>query len=117
MELPNKARAYISPEKISGYLLSETHAVGKSKAKYFRSYGFHPRKSVDLEHGLLAIARQNPVNQVESSPHGTKYSIEGELKTPKGFMIRVRTVWIIETGQKIPRFVTAYPVEKENPND
>lgn len=39
---------------------------------------------MELEHGLLAIARQNPVSQVEVSPYGTKYSIEGELLTPKG---------------------------------
>lgn len=39
MELPNKAKAQIPLEKIKDYLLSEAHAVGKSKAKYFRSCG------------------------------------------------------------------------------
>jgi hypothetical protein len=40
MELPNKANAQVPFEKIVDYLLSETHSVGRSKAKYFRSYGF-----------------------------------------------------------------------------
>jgi hypothetical protein len=49
----------------------------------------------------------------ERSPYGTKYMIDGALDTPNGVMIRVRTIWIIEKGQDTPRFITAYPIEKE----
>jgi len=38
MELPNKEKAYIPLAKLKDYLLSETHSVGKSKAK-FLSWG------------------------------------------------------------------------------
>jgi hypothetical protein len=111
MELPNKSRAYVPPEKIRDYLLSETHAVGKSKAGYFRSYGFNNDSANQLQRGLLAIAHAGQVVSAETSPHGTKYIIDGGLETPKGVMIRVRTIWIIEKGQDSPRFITAYPVE------
>ena len=40
MMLPNAEDAYIPPEKLTDYLLLETHAVGKSKAKFFRSHGY-----------------------------------------------------------------------------
>jgi len=111
MELPNKAHAHIPPEKITDYLLSETHAVGKSKARYFGSYGFHSKNPEALEHGLLSIAYNNEVIDTDTSRHGTKYTIDGQIETPKGVMIRIRTIWIIEKGQNSPRFVTAYPVE------
>lgn len=41
MKLENKEYAYIPLAKLLDYLLSETHPVGKSKAKYLRSLGFN----------------------------------------------------------------------------
>lgn len=111
MELPNKSRAQVPLEKVTDYLLSETHAVGKSKASYFRSYGFNDETASDLAHGLLAIAQNSQVETSERSPYGTKYVLEDEMDTPNGVMIRVRTIWIIENDTEIPRFVTAYPAE------
>jgi hypothetical protein len=35
MELPNKFNAFVATGKVLDYLLSETHAVGKSKARFF----------------------------------------------------------------------------------
>jgi hypothetical protein len=35
--------------------------------------------------------------------------IEGVLEAPSGASPRIRTVWILETGETHPRFVTAYP--------
>ena len=98
-------------EKITDYLLSESHAVGKSKARYFRSYGFNDEAASNLAQGLLEIAQNAPVDSSERSPYGTKYIVDGELETPNGDMIRVRTIWIIENDTEIPRFVTAYPAE------
>ena len=111
MELPNKSRAQVPLEKIIDYLLSETHPVGKSKAKYFRSYGFDDENASDLAQGLLAIAQNSPVEDSERSRYGAKYVLDGELETPNGDMIQVRTVWIIENEDDVPRFVTAYPAE------
>lgn len=111
MELPNKSKAYVPLEKITDYLLSETHAVGKSKARYFRSYGFNNANAGQLADGLLAVVQTAQAVNSESSPHGTKYIVDGELETPKGVMIPVRTIWIIEKDQDFPRFVTAYPIE------
>ena len=110
MELPNKSRAHVPLEKVTNYLLSETHAVGKSKAKFFRSCGFDEKNANQLVYGLLAIAQNVQVANSERSPYGTKYVIDGELETPNGVMIQVRTIWIIEKENGIPRFVTAYPI-------
>jgi hypothetical protein len=62
-----------------------------------------------LEQGLLTLAHSATVQEVVSSPHGTKYVIEGLLDTPSRASPRIRTVWILEAGEETPRFVTAYP--------
>ena len=109
MQLPNRDQAYIPPPKLDSYLLSETHTVGRSKAKFFRAFGFTESNVDVLEQGLLYIAQTEVVTEVLSSRYGTKYIIEGSLSTPSGAVVRVRTVWIIETGDQRPRFVTAHP--------
>ena len=109
MQLPNRLQAYIPSEKLRAYLLSETHAVGKAKAMFFRALGFDETNMHLLEHGLLTLAHSAPVQDVVPSLHGIKYVIEGVLDTPSGTAPRIRTVWILETGETNPRFVTAYP--------
>ena len=109
MPLPRIDHAYIPEEKLTGYLLSETHAVGKAKAKFFLAHGYDAASSEQLARDLLEIARSNPVEQEVVSPHGTKYLVSGILKTPGGTTVAVRTVWIVEPGDERPRFVTAYP--------
>jgi len=45
---------------------------------------------------------------------GKKYIIEGFLETPNKTIIKVRTIWVIETKESNPRFVTAYPINSAN---
>ncbi|GJQ37159.1 MAG: hypothetical protein JETCAE01_31690 [Anaerolineaceae bacterium] len=111
MELPNKSKAQVPFEKIVDYLLSETHSVGRSKAKYFRSYGFDEENAGLLAEGLLSIAQDSPIESSEQSSFGVKYILVGDIETPNGDIIQIRTVWIIEGNLDFPRFVTAYPVE------
>lgn len=111
MELPNKFHAYVSISKITDYLLSETHIVGKSKARFFRSFGFDETNVNQFEQGLIHIAQTESVVEITETRYGKKYVIDGELETPSGAMIHLRTVWIIETGDDIPRLVTAHPLD------
>jgi hypothetical protein len=90
-------------------LLSETHAVGKSKAKFFRAFGFDETNVAALEQGLLSIAQVEAPVEVVQSPYGTKYIIDGFLETPSGTSVKVRTVWVVEARGARPCFVTAYP--------
>ena len=110
MKLENREYAYIPLAKLLDYLLSETHPVGKSKAKYLRSVGFNEANINLLKEGLLAIARSEDAKEVLSSVHGDKYVIDGMLQTPSGASIKTRTVWIVDKGAERPRFVTAYPL-------
>jgi len=107
--LPNCEKAYVPKEKLSNYILSETHAVGKAKARYFRSLGYTAENADDLADELVMIARSECVCQEITSDFGTKYVIDGVLVTPIGTSVKLRTVWVIELQDARPRFVTAYP--------
>jgi len=109
MRLPNGDQAFSAASKSAGYLLSETHPAGQSKAQFFRAVGFDETTLSAVQAGLSIIAKEREVTHVSSSPHGTKYLIDGSLSTPAGHVVPIRTIWIIDIGQATPRFVTAYP--------
>ena len=112
MKLPYRENVHISKRKLTDYLLSETHPIGRWKAKFFRALGFNETNVNLLFEGFKKIAHSEDVLEVTSSAHGTKYVVEGSLFTPKEGHVYVKTVWIVDKDQDRPRFVTAYPLEK-----
>ena len=109
MQLPHCNNAFVPSRKLTEYLLSETHAVGRAKAKFFREFGFDEANAALLQQGLLSIAQTEAVVDVVQTPFGTKYVIDGTLESPRGDTISIRTVWVVEAGSDRPSFVTAYP--------
>ena len=83
MELPNRENAFIAPAKLTEYLLSETHPIGKSKASFLRQAGFDQANTDVLEQRILGIAHSQEITETVSSVHGTKYIIDGPLEIPK----------------------------------
>ncbi len=112
MNLPGSQDAVIEEKKLTDYLLSEVHPVGKSKARYFRALGYREMNADLLKEGFKGIANSNQVREAINTPFGMKYVIDGRLNTPIGIVAWVRTVWIIESGELFPRFVTAYPINE-----
>lgn len=110
MKLPNAKDAFIPKEKFLDYLLSETHPVGKSKAKFFRKIGFNETNVDKFEKALLSIAYTNDTEEVNETAYDVNYIIKGVIKNPNHNLVTIKTVWFIETGQAKPRFVTAIPV-------
>ena len=113
MPLPNGARAIVDPRKVSGYLLSMTHPVGRHKWRFFRSLGFSPDDLGQLEEVLRLLARNGTVAEETPTPFGTRYIVDGAFTAPNGATARLRTVWIIDAGGTDPRFVTAFPQRSE----
>ena len=109
MELPNHDRAVVPDAKLTAYLLSESHPVGKSKTKFLRRRGFDDTNCALLAEGLRTIASNNSVDEVESTAHGTKYRVSGFLACPDGSTVVLRTIWIVRDHTGVPYFVTAYP--------
>ena len=110
MKLPNNKRAIISREKLTDYLLSESHPVGSSKAKFFRGLGFNEANVGQLAKSLLKIAKTDDVKKVRKLIYGTNYVLEGTIETPGGKTVIITTVWFAKTEKSRSSFVTAYPV-------
>ena len=110
MKLPHAEEAVVPQNKIEQYLLNPGHPIGGSKAGFFRAFGFSRRQWRLLADALREHGRANPVAKTASDEDGTTYLVEGPLETPVGRKPRVRTVWLLETGELAPRFITAYPL-------
>lgn len=110
MKIPGSRQAVIPEAKLTDYLLSESHPVGKSKARFLRTLGFDQKNADQLRQALLSIAHTEDVTETQDTAHGVKYIVIGQVTSPRGEQVRLQTVWIIETGQEAPRFVTADPV-------
>lgn len=110
MNVPNRERAYVPEEKLRTYLLSLSHPVGKSKARFFRGLGFDESNVERLREELRGVVQRARVEETEHTSRGTKYVVIGSIRTPSGKKVAIRTVWMIEEeGSDAPRFVTAYP--------
>jgi hypothetical protein len=111
VKIPNVAQAIVPERKMTDYLLSLTHRDGRSKATFFLRFGFTADEWEDLADALRRHAADYDIAEREDTPFGTSYAVEGRLLTPDGRSPQVRVVWFIETGETIPRLVTAYPLK------
>lgn len=99
----------VNPAKLLDYLLSLSHPVGRTKAAYFRALGFRAEAPRELEAALLAHGRENPVASREATRFGSKYVVDGIFRAPNGERVELRSIWFVELGAEVARFVTAYP--------
>jgi hypothetical protein len=108
--LPHSESAYIPDAKLFEYLLSPAHPEGGPKAIFFEAIGYTTENAESLRAELMRIARDGHLTDQSRIDVGEKYVIEGVLSRKKGNGIRLRTVWVIDTGTTAPRFITAYPL-------
>jgi len=109
MKLPNAESAVVVKEKITEYLLNPLHPDGASKARWFSALGFTVEDWEVLAAALRKVAHDWPIANTIESAHGLKYIIEGAFENPSGKPALIRTVWIVDLGERAPRLVTAYP--------
>ncbi len=53
MNLPNLEVAYVPISKLKDYLLSTTHAAGRTRAEFFRKFGFSETNLDLLKEALI----------------------------------------------------------------
>lgn len=49
------------------------------------------------------------VTRTSENPYGMVFEIEGPIKTPSGKTVRFCSIWQVDTGTDVPRFITMYP--------
>lgn len=109
MRLPNADRAVLDPTKLHGYLLSRSHPVGRFKAAFFSALGYSAEDWQRLEADFRSQHLAHDAIVSKASQYGQTYEIRATLVGPSGRSAAVVSVWLLSTGEDIPRFVTAYP--------
>lgn len=108
MKLPHADDVRIDERKVRGYLLSESHPVGRFKARVFAALGFDGSAAQTFTGELRRLAAAADVSEVVETPLGQKYVVPGDLRGPLG-TAPVLTVWFLERGQERVRLVTVRP--------
>lgn len=111
MTLPNASLATVDDRKVSEYLLNGSHPDNGGKAQFFLALGYSPLDIARLATALRGVAVSGHAVDQKTSRHGTKYVVDGRLQSlvEPAKDRPVRTVWIVEAGDHVPRLVTAYP--------
>jgi hypothetical protein len=109
MTIPNVARAIIATEKLTGYLLNPAHKRGGPKARFLFSLGYRAESPEILETHLRTQHLSQHPTRTSQNPYGLVYEIEAPITTPSGTTVRFCSIWQIDTGGEVPRFITMYP--------
>ena len=99
MLIPNNGDAQVDPDKITNYLLSQVHPIGRSKAAWFGILGYDLTEWRLLQADLTQLA-SGEAELLPETECGQKYGISGTLTGPNGKSGKVMTVWIIMCGSK-----------------
>ena len=109
MTVPNADRAIVAADKLAGYLLNVSHKRVGPKARLLLSVGYRSDNSQSLESDLRVQHLSLDVTRTHKNGYGVVYEIEGPIKTPNGRSVRFCSVWQVDSGTDVPRFITMYP--------
>jgi hypothetical protein len=109
MTVPNADRAIVAAAKLTGYLLNVSHKRGGPKARLLLSVGYRSDDPQTLESDLRAQHLPLDVARTHENAYGVVYEIEGLIETPSGKSVRFCSVWQVDIGTDVPRFITMYP--------
>jgi hypothetical protein len=109
MTIPSPDRAIIAAEKLTGYLLNLSHKRGAAKARLLLSLGYRPDTPETLEADLRTQHLSLDVSRTSKNAFGVVYEIEGPIHAPSGRTVRFCSIWQVDTGTDVPRFITMYP--------
>src|ERR1700732_3597928 len=102
--------AVLDIRKIADYCLSPSHPRGRHKARVFRgALDLQRRDAAWLREVLPEAARSSEGLPDFGGPLGDALASRCDHQAT-GKSAVVRTIWIVRTGEKAPRFVTCYAV-------
>jgi Domain of unknown function (DUF6883) len=108
MQLPNRALAVITEEKLTDYLLNIGHKRGGTKARLLERFGYIVQNWRQLEADIRS-GLGTAVDVVRTTEYGTRDEPRMTLQTPLGMPLTLRTIWQIDDGTDVPRLITPYP--------
>jgi hypothetical protein len=113
--LKNACAAIIEPAKFVDYCLNPHHKDGRHKARLFRALlGFDQANCDDLIGAIRIGIMTHEAEYLGQTAHGFLWRVDLPITGPKG-TATVRTGWIYEKGQDVPRLTTAYVLSQPCP--
>ena len=108
MKLPNAENAFIDVRKLRDYSLSDSHPVGKHKARVFRSaLGLTDADWDRLRVMILEAAVASEAELGRTDEYGTRYQLDFSASTNEG-TATIRTAWIVRNETEPPRLLSCY---------
>ena len=108
MLLPNADKAIVKAEKITDYILNVDHFEGRNKARVFASVlGLKKEHADYLIQAIREAIRINDAVKQSASAFGTKYIVDFDW-TFENKTATIRTAWIVEHEDGVPRLTTCY---------
>jgi hypothetical protein len=106
--LPNAERAILDVRKLEDYCLSPVHPRGRHKARVFRdALGIGMDSAEWLRSELLAGIRGAEAAELARDIFGGRWRVDVPLARQSRRIV-VRTVWMVRTGETVPRFLTCW---------
>ncbi len=108
MKLPHADKAVIDIAKLRDYSLNLLHPEGKHKARVFASaLGFSSADAEKLRRMIVNAITLEDAMEARSDEHGQRYIVDFATEGLRG-MVTIRTAWIIDPGETIPRLASCY---------
>jgi len=107
MKLPNGERAIVDIRKLQEYCLNSQHTRGRHKSRVFASVGIREDDAEELKTALLAIASSAEARFGLANPYGQRYILDFDF-VRQDRTIRIRSTWIVRTGEQLPRLTSCY---------
>jgi hypothetical protein len=107
-QVPNAERAILDIRKIAEYCLNPMHPRGRHKARVFRdALKLNQDDAGWLQGVLLDGLRRGEAIGLSSDDLGSRWRVDVPV-TRHDKSVVVRTVWIVRSGEQVPRFVTCW---------
>lgn len=108
VRLPHGDQAVLDIRKIEDYCLNVSHPRGRHKARVFReALDLQRSDAAWLRSALLETARSSEATPIAVDFWGTHWRLDATIRR-QGRNAVVRTIWIVRTGESVPRFVTCW---------
>ncbi len=106
--LPNAETALLDVRKLADYCLDPAHPRGRHKARVFgHALGLVQNDAAWLRQAILDGLSGAEAVSDETDTYGVRWRVD-IVAARQGRQVVIRTLWIIRTGEAVPRFVTCW---------
>jgi hypothetical protein len=105
-QAPDFTDAEVDPGKIAGYAMNPDHPVGRNKYRVIHSAtGLDAGDAARIEEQIREGVRNGTPILGKADEYGQRWAVDVPLTGPNGSIV-VRSAWIVDTGQTVPRLTT-----------